>query len=104
LSDAKYTPHLLLVILFHLPLDYDISKNIYKKFISKSHEQGIKIQALNANPSWIFKDNSKDTNKFLKWINNYNNNVSSNEQFSGVDLDVEPYLKEEWETDKKKLF
>lgn len=80
------------VKVIYLQVNYDISSNAYKTFISKASSQNISIQALSGSPSWIFPNGQAAQKRFFDWLTSYQNSARANEKFKGVHLDVEPYV------------
>ncbi|MHC1684878.1 MAG: hypothetical protein AB6733_18375 [Clostridiaceae bacterium] len=80
------------VKVIYLQVNYDISTNAYKTFISKASSQNISVQALNGSPNWIFPNGQATQKRFFDWLTNYQNSARESEKFKGVHLDVEPYV------------
>lgn len=87
----------------YLQVNSDVSKRHYRNFIEKSSENGIEIYALDGAPNWILEENQYKVDEFFDWVNNYNNTSSSNQKFSGIHLDVEPYALPAWKEDKQNV-
>lgn len=47
-------------------------------------------------PSWVSAEGSRSQDELFNWLHIYNKNSTESEQFSGVHLDVEPYLNNGW--------
>ncbi len=72
----------------------------YALFIKAAARKGIRVEALAGDPSWGLKDNRQSIQEFIEWVKSYNVNVNKEERFSGIHLDIEPYLLPEWKDDK----
>ncbi|WP_019637974.1 hypothetical protein [Paenibacillus fonticola] len=77
-----------------------VSKNVdirhYKSFISKANQYGIEIHALNGAPNWALEANRKHLRDFMDWIRDYQQSAAAEEKFTGIHVDIEPYLTQEW--------
>lgn len=81
----------------------------YKAFIKKCHSFDIEVHALsydavNNQAIWGYPE----SNAYLgtNWINtviNYNNAAAADEKFDAIQVDVEPYVLDAWNTDRKNL-
>ncbi|NOV03781.1 amidase [Paenibacillus sp. LMG 31457] len=80
-----------------LQIDTTLEQKHYKEFISKATANGIRVHALDGAPGWVANNGTTLQQIFLKWLNNYQESASSNEKFSGIHLDVEPYEHEQYE-------
>ncbi|MEQ6356051.1 amidase [Lysinibacillus sp. M3] len=86
----------------YLQINSDIESNDYKSFINKATTKGIKVYALDGSASWVSADGYKMQDQLFDWIQSYNENAAVTEQFSGVHLDVEPYLNSGWSSNQEK--
>ncbi|EFI67359.1 Uncharacterized conserved protein, probably secreted [Lysinibacillus fusiformis ZC1] len=80
----------------YLQIDQGIASNDYKHFISNASHRGIRIYALDGAASWVSAEGSRSQDELFNWLHTYNENSTESEQFSGVHLDVEPYLNSGW--------
>ncbi|PJO45582.1 amidase [Lysinibacillus xylanilyticus] len=85
----------------YLQINSDIASNYYKSFIDKATAKGIKVYALDGSESWVSIEGYKMQDQ-LDWLHTYNENAAATEQFSGVHLDVEPYLNSGWGSNQAK--
>ncbi|MET3292951.1 UNVERIFIED_CONTAM: hypothetical protein ABID98_005648 [Brevibacillus sp. OAP136] len=70
----------------------------YQAFIKKATASGIAVHALGGERSWGLEQNRP---RLLAWVDlvlAYNAGVSKEERFTGIHLDIEPYLLPEWKT------
>ncbi|QSF42312.1 hypothetical protein [Priestia megaterium] len=65
-----------------------------------ANSNNISVYALAGDPNWI--NETKQVDDFCNWITSYQKNSSLEEKFKGVHIDVEPYLTDNWETDRQK--
>lgn len=84
----------------YLQINSDIASNYYKSFIDKASAKGIKVYALDGSANWVSTDGYKKQDQLFDWLHTYNENASATEQFSGVHLDVEPYLNSGWSSNQ----
>ncbi|WP_316570094.1 amidase [Neobacillus sp. YIM B06451] len=84
-----------------LQINRDISMNSYKRFISKSSALGIKIHALDGAPDWVSGKGGAYLNQFMGWVASYQAGAAPEEKFSGIHLDLEPYLYSGWTSNYK---
>lgn len=80
----------------YVQIDSDIPKDVYRSFIEKASEKGISIYALDGSAEWVAPKGYTSQNKLMTWLANYQNSSNANQQFSGVHLDIEPYLYSGW--------
>ncbi|SMO91887.1 hypothetical protein SAMN06264849_1141 [Melghirimyces algeriensis] len=76
----------------HLHWDSGLSIDSYRYFIKKAQGQGIKVHALLGDPHWALVEYKNSCISKIKEITAYNDQVSPNERFLGIQLDSEPYL------------
>ncbi|WP_246943910.1 amidase [Bacillus pinisoli] len=84
----------------YLQIDRDLPTKVYQSFIEKSSVKGIKVYALDGAPAWVAPKGSTEQNKLFTWLTNYQKRSTSSQKFSGVHLDVEPYLYTSWTTNR----
>jgi hypothetical protein len=78
-------------------------KETYQKFIQAANMNHIKVEALAGDPVWATLEGQKNITQFITWVKNYNQSVSPPHRFSGVHLDIEPYLLPDWNTNREKV-
>lgn len=79
-----------------LQISSSVSKSSYSSFIRSATEHQIQVYALNGAPDWAKESSLSKLNSFMNWIRDYQNSVQGNEKFSGISVDIEPYLLKEW--------
>ncbi|MFE5318181.1 hypothetical protein ACFQ88_05675 [Paenibacillus sp. NPDC056579] len=84
----------------YLQVNPDVPKNAYRSMIKTAAENGIEVYALDGAPYWVLPENRGRITSLIGWVKTYNASVAKNERFSGIQLDVEPYLLAEWSTDQ----
>jgi hypothetical protein len=80
-----------------------VTPNDYSLFIKEAAKHQIKVEALGGDPSWGWKEKRGNIQDFIEWVASYNTNVNEDERFSGIHLDIEPYLLPEWKTDPSRI-
>ncbi len=80
----------------YLQINRSINVNHYKQFIQEAAARQIKVYALDGAPEW--GPSSKAFTNFLDWVTAYQASAAEGEKFSGIHLDVEPYLTSQWTT------
>ena len=88
------------VTLIYLQVNADLDANVYQHFIAAASAQGITVQALDGAPSWALDSRRHELQATLDWITTYQQGASADEKFSGIHIDIEPYLLPEWRTDQ----
>lgn len=83
----------------YLFVDSSYPAAYYSTFIRKANAQHIEVQALGGAPNWVLPEHNKKLYEFIGWVKDYNGNVSPEERFAGIHLDVEPYVLPEWRKD-----
>ncbi|USG64376.1 hypothetical protein NDK47_19775 [Brevibacillus ruminantium] len=78
----------------------NVPPKAYARFIKEAAKNGIRVEALGGDPTWGLKENREHIQAFIEWVKSYNFNAHENERFSGVHLDIEPYLLPEWENNQ----
>lgn len=69
--------------------------NIFKTFIANCTAVGIKVYAMNGADNWINIGNTS-LSTLTNWYNSYQASATTNEKFTGIILDVEPYTNPFW--------
>ncbi|KOS62573.1 amidase [Lysinibacillus sp. FJAT-14222] len=86
----------------YLQINNDIASSYYKSFIDQASAKGIKVYALDGAASWVSAEGYQMQDQLFDWLHTYNENAAATEQFSGVHLDVEPYLNSGWSSNQVK--
>ncbi|MEJ8303188.1 hypothetical protein [Saccharibacillus sacchari] len=85
----------------YVQIDAEMAATDYAYFIRRASAQNIRIYALDGAPSWALDRSLPQS--FLNWLSAYQSSVRADERFSGIHIDVEPYLLAEWESDREPL-
>jgi hypothetical protein len=80
----------------YLQVDRDIPASIYQNFIEKSSAKGMEIYALDGAPGWAAPKGYINQDQLMAWLGSYQKEALPQQKFSGVHLDVEPYLYSGW--------
>lgn len=75
----------------------------YRRFIEQAHRSGIEVEALGGDPSWGLSAHRQEVDAFLRWIEDYQRTAGEQARWDGVHVDIEPYLLEEWEQERKRV-
>jgi len=73
-----------------------------ERFIESAHNEGIELQLLLGENSWIFTQNRQKLLKIVNLFNRFNDYAGIN-GFSALHLDIEPHALPQWKTSKEKL-
>ncbi|OLS39308.1 amidase [Bacillus sp. MRMR6] len=84
----------------YVQIDRDISMSVYRSFVEKSSSKGIRVYALDGAPDWVAPKGYTSQNQLMNWIGNYQNSSTAAQKFTGVHLDVEPYLYSGWTSNR----
>ncbi|WP_078551458.1 hypothetical protein [Bacillus alkalicellulosilyticus] len=80
----------------YLQINRDIPMNHYRAFIQRANSVNIKVHALDGAPSWASKNGKRQYQPLLDWLRTYQQQAHQNEKFTGIHIDVEPYLLADW--------
>jgi hypothetical protein len=84
----------------YLQVNTSVAKNAYRAFIRSASSSGIQIHALDGAPDWVMPNRHIRISSLVNWVMTYNNSVSDNEKFTGIHVDIEPYLLPQWYQDQ----
>lgn len=90
----------------YLQIDPHVPMSSYRKWIKQLTGQGVKVYALGGSPKWASskKEDRVEAEQWLAWIKTYQYQAEPQEEaFSGIHLDVEPYLHEQWRDRQQEL-
>lgn len=80
-----------------LQINQDIPVTDYESFIGKAANKNISVHALGGSSSWLSGEKGKiKRTAFFNWIEMYQESVEPEARFTGMHLDVEPYIKDSW--------
>lgn len=85
----------------YLQINRDIRPAAYRQFIRNASALGIRVYALDGAPDWALSD--KPVRTLFNWLTTYQAGSQQAEQFSGVHLDIEPYILPDWTTNKSRV-
>ncbi|MBU9713994.1 hypothetical protein [Evansella tamaricis] len=80
----------------YLQVDRNISYESYRKFIKTIKELGISVHALDGTPTW----GPIEHQTFIRWLTGYQQSTEMDGAFDGIHLDIEPYLRDDWEGER----
>ena len=81
---------------------------LYRKFIRRLHSRGLRAYALLGSAylhteEYVLPENRQDALEMLQRVLAYNASSKPGERFDGVNLDIEPHLLDQWDTQKDQL-
>lgn len=74
-------------------------QTLYRSFIQAASNAGAEVQALGGERNWVLAGGRQGLLDFMRQVAAYNDSAPENARFSGLHLDVEPYLLPEWDKD-----
>lgn len=86
--------------MIYLQINRDLDISQYQRFITAASAQHITVEALDGAPSWALDQDRHKLQDTLQWITSYQQASSATEQFSGIHIDIEPYLLPNWTTEQ----
>jgi hypothetical protein len=89
--------------LIYLRIDMNKPYEYYRPFIREASEQGIEVHAVAGHPAWALASNQKRMMKIVRWVKQYNLEAARTERIRGIQLDIEPYLVPQWDTERKRV-
>lgn len=89
------------VTTLYVQIDAEMAATDYAAFIRRASAQNIRIYALDGAPGWALDRSLPQS--FLSWLSAYQSSANADERFSGIHIDVEPYLLAQWESDRDAL-
>lgn len=84
------------ISLIYLQINTDLDVSQYQRFIAAASQQHITVEALDGAPSWALDTDRHKLQDSLQWITAYQQSATSDQQFSGIHIDIEPYLLSQW--------
>ncbi|WP_205600688.1 S-layer homology domain-containing protein [Gracilibacillus sp. YIM 98692] len=89
--------------LLYTRLDLTQPFSAYSDFVAEANQAGIEIHAMGGHPSWALKEEEARMLKLVDYVKEYNNTVDKNQQFTGIHLDVEPYVTPSWAENEQEV-
>ncbi|MGA9287195.1 MAG: amidase [Anaerobacillus sp.] len=80
----------------YLQINRSVARSSYQSFIERATSKGIRIHALDGAPNWATRKGATYQDNLFNWLESYQANVTEYQRFSGVHLDIEPYLHSGW--------
>ncbi|NOU99422.1 copper amine oxidase N-terminal domain-containing protein [Paenibacillus sp. LMG 31457] len=75
-------------------------QDVYRNFIRRANDLGIKVEALAGKSNWIYADNHPYIRQWIAAVTQYNASVDAQERFQGYHFDIEPYTLDIWKTNQ----
>ena len=82
----------------YLQVNPSVGTEHYHQFIEMAGAENIDVYALDGAPSWVTVKGHTSFLDFYDWLEAYQLEANESQRFSGVHLDVEPYLLSGWTT------
>lgn len=87
------------VTTLYLQVNEAIPIKEYESFLRLAKANNISVHALGGSPKWLSTKNGQEKRTaFFAWVENYQHSVEADARFMGIHLDVEPYLKDSWDS------
>ncbi len=86
----------------YLQINRDIPFQAYQQFIKNAESADIAVYALDGNRTWATSGQT-EYEIFWDWCARYQQQVPEEERFSGIHLDVEPYLLPDWGENQRNI-
>ncbi|PFG02939.1 amidase [Bacillus sp. es.036] len=80
----------------YLQINRSIIASSYHTFIERATARGIRVHALDGAPNWATLKGATYQANLFNWLKAYQATASELQKFSGVHLDIEPYLHSGW--------
>ncbi|WP_442599854.1 hypothetical protein [Neobacillus sp. D3-1R] len=87
----------------YLQINQELPQKRYMDFIEQAHKEDIRVFALGGEPTWGLESEIQIPLQFLKWIEEYNVGVNQEQQFDGIQFDIEPYLLPNWSSNQSQI-
>lgn len=84
----------------YVQIDEDIPATTYQSFIEKAGAAGMTIYALDGANDWVAPKGFAKQDRLMNWLSTYQQGALPAQKFTGVHLDVEPYLYSGWNTNR----
>ena len=93
------------VTTLYLQINPEVPVEDYQTWMKELRVRGIETHALGGDPKWASPDPADrlGAQEFAQWIVRYQSLAGEQEAFTGIHLDVEPYLHQEWNSRKKEI-
>jgi hypothetical protein len=76
------------------------TQDVYRNFIRRANDLGIKVEALAGQSDWIYDNNHIYIRQWIAAVTQYNASVGALERFQGFHFDIEPYTLGMWKTNQ----
>lgn len=75
-------------------------QDVYRNFIRRANDLGIKVEALAGQSDWIYDNNHIYIKQWIAAVTQYNASAGALERFQGFHFDIEPYTLGMWKTNQ----
>lgn len=80
-----------------------VSPQQYRSFIQAASRASVRVEALGGDPGWALAANRESIGELVAWVKAYNRTAGADERFSGIHVDIEPYLLQEWKENQENV-
>lgn len=87
----------------YVQVDRDVPMQAYRSFIEKATAKNMKIYALDGAPNWADNKGDRHLTTMMNWVKSYQQQAPAAAKFSGMHLDVEPYILSGWTSNQSKI-
>lgn len=81
----------------------ELQDRIPRDMITRLSEKNIDVWYVTGDPEWGVDETGEEIRRAVSMVALYNCMVSEEERFAGIQLDVEPYLTDNWDEDKQEV-
>jgi hypothetical protein len=89
--------------LMYVRFDMNIPFSDYRPFLREAAQRGITVHAVAGSPEWALEGHRERMLNIVQWVKKFNEEAEPNERIQGIQLDIEPYLLPDWETDRTQI-
>lgn len=80
-----------------------VSPEAYRHFNAEAQAHDISVHALNGHADWAYTEKREEGTAWVEWVKKFNQEAAPEEQFAGVQFDVEPYQLRRWEQEEQSV-
>ncbi|MGM0898904.1 MAG: amidase [Bacillota bacterium] len=84
----------------YVQIDRSLSIGVYASFIEAARIAGMEVYALDGAPDWVAPGGSAPLVELMDWLARFQRQHPPSRRFSGIHLDIEPYLYSNWSTQR----
>ncbi|WP_133058591.1 amidase [Halalkalibacter urbisdiaboli] len=80
----------------YLQVNQNVQIGHYQHFIEKANQMSINVHALDGSPTWVDRMGRVQYIPIINWLTQYQQSSTTEQRFTGLHIDVEPYLCPRW--------